>query len=452
MSEYLTIDIGASSGKILLGHIDEGKLVYRCVHRFPNGYAASNGHQVWDIDRILSECIAGIDKALELSTDIRSLAIDTWGCDFVLLDAEGNRIGDAVSYRDGRTDEVRCPVSWEEIYGRTGIQFLKFNTVYQLLALGKEDPDALRQAEHFLMIPDYIAYRLTGNIHQEYTNATTTSLVNAERREWDMELIEKLGLPCRLFKPLDMPGTFYGTYKGINVVAAPSHDTASAVLGCPLDDDTAFLSSGTWSLLGAVSSHPVISERAMAENFTNEGGVNGTIRFLRNLMGTWMLQRLRSELGDGISFDDLENAAKKEDGWKGIVDIEDPRFTVPESMIAEIRSSFRERGEKEPRTTGELSRCLYESLACGYADALRRLEDILGRRFSRLAIVGGGSKDDYLCQLTADKTGREVSAGPVEGSAIGNMICQIIADGGSYDPAELIRASERIKIYRRRDI
>ena len=452
MSDYLTIDIGASSGKILLGRLVDGKLESQCVHRFPNGYIRKNGHLVWDIDRLLDECISGIDKAMSMSDDIRSLAIDTWGCDFVLVDSNGNRTCDAVSYRDKRTDDVECPVSWQELYRRTGIQFLKFNTVYQLLALKKEGPAAFDKASRFMMIPDYLAYRLTGNIHQEYTNATTTSLVNAEKREWDIELIGRLGIPIHLFQPLEMPGTAYGTYRGIRVIAAPSHDTASAVLGCPLDDHTAFLSSGTWSLLGAVIGHPVLTEQAMAENFTNEGGAGGTIRFLRNLMGTWMLQRLRAELGNGISFDDLENSARREKGWDGIVDIEDPRFTDPVSMIEEVRNSFREKGRRAPETVGELSRCLYDSLAYGYADTLDRLEGILGKKFTRLAIVGGGSKDEYLCQLTADMTGIEVTAGPSEGTAIGNLLCQIVADGKTNDTGKLLRASERIRTYRRRVI
>lgn len=445
MQDRITIDIGASSGKVFLGRREGDKLLFKCIHRFPNGYIKKNGHLVWDIEKIFQECVIGIEKAKELSTSIASLSIDTWGCDFVLLDKEGNMIGDAVSYRDKRTENVDSPISFEELYGKTGIQYLSFNTVYQFMALKAEHPEQLENADVMLMIPDYLSYRLTGEIHQEYTNASTTALLDAKKRDWDFDIIDRIGLPHRLFRTLDNPGTCYGYYDGIKVLAAPSHDTASAVFGCPLDSESAFLSSGTWSLLGAVIDNPVLTSEAMKENFTNEGGVDGTIRFLRNLMGTWMLQSVRKELGE-ISFDELEKSAE-ETAFSGVVDIEDERFLAPDSMINEVKSYFIERGEKAPESVGEISRCIYESLAAGYDSAIKRLGQLLGKRFSRLAIVGGGSKDGYLCRLTAERTGLVVSAGPVEGSAIGNMLYQIKSEEDNVDIDALIKSSDEIKIY-----
>ncbi len=431
------------------------------IHRFPNGYTAKDGHLVWDVDKLFMEILAGLKKAHEIGVRPKTIAIDTWGCDYVLLDGDGRRIGEAVAYRDNRTDHVPCPVSRQEIYRHTGIQHLSFNTIYQLLALKKERPEDLEKAQHLLMIPDYLAWRLTGVMHQEYTNATTTSLVDAMLRCWDLGLIARLGLPGRLFKPLVMPGACYGPLSGevervtgmhTTLVAAPTHDTASAVLGSPLREGSAFLSSGTWSLLGAVIDSPIVNDEAMKENFTNEGGYRGTIRLLRNLMGTWMLQNLKKECNENLSFPQLAEKAKEEGDFPSVVDIEDERFLAPRSMTEEVKAACRESGQKVPATTGETASCIYHSLALGYQKAISRLERITEKRYRHLAIVGGGSKDAYLCQLTADKTGLEVTAGPDEGTAYGNLLCQMMESGEIKDREEassILRNSIDVKIYRR---
>ena len=459
--EHVTIDIGASSGKILSGKLVDGRLECQVVYRFPNGYAEKDGHLVWDVDGLFHQTLLGLQEARRQGINPSTIAIDTWGCDYVLLDEQGMRVGDAIAYRDHRTEHVGCPISWPELYRRCGIQHLSFNTIYQLLALKAEHPEQLDQAFHLLMIPDYLAWRLTEVMHQEYTNATTTSLVDAQARNWDMGIIARLGLPGRLFKPLVQPGTVYGplskavekvTGMQSTVIAAPSHDTASAVLGSPLRPGSAFLSSGTWSLLGTVADRPYLGGDAIRENFTNEGGYRGTIRLLRNLMGTWMLQRIRKEWDDTLSFPDLADAARTSGGFPSVVDIEDERFLAPESMVGQVRSACKESGQPVPESLGELARCIYHSLAVGYRKAIGRLARITGKDFTHLAIVGGGSKDQYLCQLTADETGLEVTAGPDEGTAYGNLLCQMIECGEIRDMAEagnILRNSIDTKTYRR---
>ncbi|MFA6844673.1 MAG: rhamnulokinase family protein, partial [Sphaerochaetaceae bacterium] len=387
----------------------------------------------------------GLGKAKEQGRDIQTIAIDTWGVDFVLLDKQGLMIGSPMSYRDKRTEAVICPIGQEELYRRTGIQKMSFNTLYQLLALRQEDPSLLEKAEHLLMIPDYLSYRLTGCMHQEYTNATTTNLVDAEKRDWDRELIERLGFPLRLFGGLTNPMQPYGTLSdwvaqtigyGATVLCAPSHDTASAVLGSPLSEDSAFISSGTWSLLGCVIDKPITTEEAREANFTNEGGVEGSYRFLRNLMGLWMIQSLQKEWEGNPSFDAICDAAKEAKDFPSLIDVVDNRFLAPQSMVKEITDACKDSGQSVPRTLGEFAQCIYLSLAKGYALAIESLERLTGKTFSHIAIVGGGSKDTYLDELTACMTGKKVIAGPSEGTAIGNLLSQMIASGEIKDVRE----------------
>ena len=457
--EHCTIDIGASSGKMLCAHLDSGKIVSHVVHRFPNGLSEHDGHLVWDLDRLFQEILTGLALARQAGCRIDTIAIDTWGVDFVLVDAYGKRIGDAVAYRDKRTDGVFCPVSQEERYRITGIQHLPFNTIYQLLALKQEHPEQLEQAAFLLMIPDYLSYLLTGTMRQEYTNATTTGLVDAISGSWDRDLIARLGLPQRLFGRLSHPTDSYGPLSEpisrklgfqATVLAAPSHDTASAVLGCPLDEQSAFLSSGTWSLLGCVMDHPVLTDQARKANFTNEGGVGGTIRLLRNLMGLWMIQSIRKEQEDAPSFDAIEQAARAAD-IKSRVDVENIRFLAPKSMSEEVKAACRESGQPVPRSLGELAGCVYHSLAEGYARNLDELERLSGRKFRKICIVGGGSKDRFLCQLTANASGREVAAGPDEGTGYGNLLSQMLASGELSDIQEarkVLSRSVKIVTYR----
>lgn len=461
--EHLTIDIGASSGKILWGRLREGKLETRVVWRFQNGCHEHEGHLVWDLEHLFQEILSGLKETRRLGLKPETIALDTWGCDYVLLDEKGAMTGDAVAYRDERTEHVSSPIPWSEMYRRCGIQKLSFNTVYQLLALKAEHPEELEQAAHLLMIPDYLAYRLTGVMHQEYTNATTTSLVDARSRDWDKGLISRLGLPGRLFTPLVQPGTVYGKLTGAvteatgldaTVIAAPTHDTASAVVGSPLGPRSAFLSSGTWSLLGALVPQPVIRDDTMKENFTNEGGVNGTIRLLRNLMGTWMLQNLRREWGEEHTFPELAEEAKKHASFPTVVDIEDERFLAPKNMQEEIASACRDTKQPLPQSMGDCLACVYHSLAEGYKKALHRLEKLTGTTYDHLAIVGGGSKDSYLCQLTADSLGILVTAGPDEGTAYGNLLSQMVSCGELNDMEEaraVLQRSITLRSYQRRE-
>ena len=424
--EYLAIDIGASSGKLLKGWLEDGILRTEVVHRFPNSLIKAAGHACWDIAYLEDEVIRGIAKA----GSVDFVSIDTWAVDYVLLGSGGEPIAPAVSYRDSRTEDVICPVPKEELYRRTGIQFQRFNTIYQLLAQKAEDSSVLGKAESLLFIPDYLAYRLTGVKVQEYTNATTTNLLKAGEREWDMDLIRELGLPERLFGEVSMPGKVLGrlrpeirekTGNDPLFILGPTHDTACAVLASPLGRNSLYLSSGTWSLLGSVNGNAITGDEAFRSNFTNEGADDGRIRFLKNIMGTWMLQNIRKETGSGISFDEIVSRAEASE-LPGLVDPLSERFLAPESMTEEIASALSEQGIRRPQYIGETALVVYHSLASAYRDAIREIGNITGRRFDHLAIVGGGSKDTFLDRLTKEYTGIRVTAGPDEGSAIGSLL------------------------------
>jgi len=465
MKNYLAIDIGASSGRHILGRLEDGKIVLEEVFRFENKQVRRDGHDCWDIDGLVESVKAGIDAALAKGP-VESIGLDTWGVDFVLLDENGERIGDAVAYRDLRTKgadaEIEADViSFSNLYRRVGIQKTSFNTIYQLWALKKEHPEQLEKAAKFLTVPEYINYRLTGNIVHEYTDSSTTALLDAAKKDWDRELIKMLGLPEKIFGKLEMPGATVGEYKGTKVVLPALHDTGSAYLAVPARDDKAvYLSSGTWSLLGVENEQPITTKEAEAANFTNEGGAWGRYRFLKNIMGLWMIQSIRRELngtsyvegkssyetaealksladyekGRKYSFGDLEMAARGASGYQVTVDVNDNRFMNPESMIAEVAKAAAANG-KPPATVGELMQCVYMSLAECYADAIRNLSEITGKTYTSVNIVGGGSQDKYLNALTADATGLEVFAGPTEGTAIGNLIVQMIAAGEFADLA-----------------
>ena len=473
MKTYLAVDIGASSGRHILGRVSDGKIQLEEVYRFENSQVRRGGHDCWDIARLVESVKAGIDAAME-KTVIDSIGIDTWGVDFVLLDAAGERIGDAVAYRDGRTsgapEEIESEViSFADLYSRTGIQKAGYNTIYQLWALKKEHPEQLANAAHFLMVPEYINYRLTGNIVHEYTDSSTTSLLDADKKDWDFDLIEKLGLPTRIFGKIEMPGVTVGEYRGVKVVLPAMHDTGSAYLAVPARDDRAvYLSSGPWSLLGVENEVAITSEESCRANFTNEGGAWGRYRYLKNIMGLWMIQSIRRELhgvryvegkgceateaalarlsdyerGKDYSFSELSMVARG-NPYNMTVDVNDNRFMNPESMIAEVMAAASEEGAP-PATVGELMQCVYRSLADCYARSIRALSEITGKTYTSLNIVGGGSKDCYLNAITADATGLEVFAGPVEGTAIGNLIVQMIAGGEFKDLAEARAAIVRV--------
>ena len=474
MKSYLAIDIGASSGRHILGSVKDGKITLEEVYRFENSQVRQEGHDCWDIDKLVASVQAGIDEAMKRA-EIASIGIDTWGVDFVLLDENGDRCSDAVAYRDTRTAGADAEIekdvlSFADLYTRVGIQKTSFNTIYQLWALKKEHPEQLECAAHFLMVPEYLNYRLTGKIVHEYTDSSTTALLDAAKKDWDFDLIEKLGLPKRIFGKLEMPGATVGTYKGIPVVLPALHDTGSAYLAVPARDDQAvYLSSGTWSLLGVENEKPITTKAACEANFTNEGGAWGRYRFLKNIMGLWMIQSIRRELngvkyvegrdgaatkealaaisdwekGRTYSFADLEMSARGAVDYTITVDVNDQRFMNPDSMIGEVIAAAKDAGGKPPAKVGELMQCVYKSLAACYADAIANLSDITGKTYTSINIVGGGCQDKYLNALTADATGLEVFAGPVEGTAIGNLIVQMIAGGEFKDLTEARKAIQK---------
>ena len=475
MNYHLAIDIGASSGRHILGHVEDGKIVLEEVYRFDNSQIRKDGHDCWDHAALAKSVLAGVAKCKELGKIPSTIGIDTWGVDFILLDAAGEPCSDMVAYRDKRTEGadalVEPLISRADLYARCGIQKMLFNSIYQLAALKKEHPEQLAQAARFLMVPEYLNYVLTGKMANEYTNATTGNLVNARTKDWDWEVIEKLGLPKQIFGPLEMPGTRLGDLApavqaevGFNaqVVLPATHDTGSAFLAVPARDDQAvYISSGTWSLLGVENAEPITTPEALAANFTNEGGAWYRFRFLKNIMGLWMIQSIRRELngvayvegkgaqatwtladyepGRKYSFNDLETAAKANAAFAGRVDVNDARFLSPDSMIAEVLAA----ADVKPATVGELMQCVYTSLAACYAKMIAHLAQLTGKTYTSINIVGGGSKDGYLNTLTAQATGLEVFAGPTEGTAIGNLVIQFIAGGEFANLAEARAAISR---------
>ena len=372
-----------------------------------------------------------------------SLGIDTWGVDFVLLDKEDRLLGDTVGYRDGRTkgmdQKVYEMISEEDLYARTGIQKAIFNTIYQLMAIKTEDPRQMEQAGTMLMTPDYFHFLLTGVKMQEYTNATTGQLVNPETKDWDYELIDMLGYNREMFLPIHIPGTIAGRLKkeiqdlvgfDCQVVLPGTHDTASAVLSVPAnDDDFLYISSGTWSLMGIETMEANCSPKSKAANITNEGGYGYRFRYLKNIMGLWMIQNVKKELKDAYSFAQLCDMASECDGFPSRVDVDDDCFLAPKSMIEQVRQYCRNTGQKEPNTPGEIAAVIYNSLGESYARTAEEIETIMGRTYGRIHVVGGGANAEYLNQLTAKYTGKEVHAGPTEATAIGNLTAQMIKAG-----------------------
>ena len=445
---YLAIDIGASSGRHILGWVENGTIRLEEIYRFANGLIEKNGHLCWDVDRLFSEIINGLKKCRELNRIPASIGIDTWGVDFVLLDKNGKMLGDSVSYRDKRTEtmdtQVYNIISEKDLYARNGIQKLIFNTIYQLYAIKQTQPEILENAKHFLMIPEYLNFLLTGQIKNEYTNSTTTQLVNANTQDWDYELMEMLGIPTEIFGKIYMPKTVVGTLTdeiaktvGFNteVILPPTHDTASAVLAVPTNDYNAiYLSSGTWSLMGIERMIPDCTELSRQHNFTNEGGYHYRYRYLKNIMGMWMVQSVRRELGpraDGKlpSFDTLIDEAFAARGDFPLLDVDADRFLAPASMVDEVRAACREAGGPVPAEPGELVRCIYDSLAADYACAVAELGELTGVARTCINIVGGGSQNRYMNQATANACGVPVFAGPTEGTALGNLMAQMIATG-----------------------
>ena len=420
MKYYLAIDIGASSGRHIAGWVENGEIRTREVYRFPNGVTEENGHLTWDIEALERHVKAGIEEALKLYPHIESLSVDTWGVDYVLLKGDEPLLP-CYAYRDSRTEavieKVHEQMPFPELYRRTGIQFQPFNTVYQLYA--DREAGRLAGVTDFLLMPEYLMYRLCGAKSHEYTNATTGGMVSAETGGYDPEIIRALGLPEHLFRPLQQPGTVIGTYRGIRVMLCATHDTGSAVEGIPMEGDQLYISSGTWSLLGVRVPHPLTDESSMQANYSNEGGV-GYTRYQKNIMGMWLVNRLRAELCPEKPWDEItEEAAQKH--FDHLVDVSDPVFLAPESM----RAAFDARLPHPPKCTAGYFRCAYRSLAQGYRQAIEEIERNTGRTYDRLYIVGGGARNQYLNRLTEEATGKQVIALPIEATAIGNLKIQM---------------------------
>ena len=460
---YLAVDIGASSGRHMLASMKDGKMQLEEVYRFPNGMDDKNGTLCWDVDRLFTEIKNGLKKCKEIGKIPVSMAIDTWGVDYVLLDKDDRILGDTVGYRDSRTEgmdeKVYEVIPQDELYARTGIQKQIFNTVYQLMAVKESHPEYLEQAESILMIPDYFHFLLTGVKKNEYTNATTGQLVSPKTNDWDYELIEMLGYNPKMFRPVSMPGTVVGDFTeevqkevGFNctVVLPATHDTGSAVLAVPTnDDDAVYISSGTWSLMGIERKEADCSMESMKANFTNEGGYDHRFRYLKNIMGLWMIQSVKKEFTEDLSFAQICEMASKET-IPSIVDCNDDCFLAPKSMIKAVRDFCSRTGQQVPETVGEISSVIYNSLAKCYGDTVQEIEEITGKKYSTIYVVGGGSNAGYLNELTAKYTGKKVSAGPSEATAIGNVIVQMLHDGIFKDLPEArtcVRESFDIVMY-----
>ncbi len=443
---YLAVDIGASSGRHILAHLEDGKMVLEEVHRFPNGMASVDGEKVWDVDELFSQIKLGMKKCAEAGKIPASIGVDTWGVDFVLLDEAGERIGNAVAYRDSRTkgmdEEVYKLIPEDELYARTGIQKAIFNTIYQLMALKCKHPEYLERAKTLLMVPDYFHYLLSGVAATEYTIATTGQLIEPDTKEWDKELIERLGFPVDIFQPIVAPGSVLGDLTpevaaevGFNckVVVPATHDTGSAVLAVPTDkDDALYISSGTWSLMGTELMEANCSPISKKNNLTNEGGYEYRFRYLKNIMGLWMIQSVRKEIAADMSFGEICDLASK-CTIESIVDCNDDRFMAPANMTQEVCAACAESGQQVPQGIAEVASVIYNSLAKCYAKTVAEIAEITGKRYEAIHIVGGGANADYLNNLTAKETGLTVYAGPTEATAIGNLAAQMITAGELKD-------------------
>ena len=437
---YLAIDIGASSGRHILGHVEEGKIILQEVYRFENKLISKEQQLCWDIDRLFQEILNGMKRCNELGMIPLSMGIDTWAVDFVLLDQNDQVLGNAVAYRDKRTQktpqEVYQHISAEKLYERTGIQMQNFNSIYQLYTIQKTTPYYIEQAKTMLMIPEYFNFLLTDVKMNEYTNATTTQLVNAKTNTWDRNIIQQLGFKKEIFGELFLPKTKVGNLKkeiqefvgfDCQVILPATHDTASAVLAVPTnDEDSIYLSSGTWSLMGIERKEADCSIKSYKLNFTNEGGYDYRYRYLKNIMGLWIIQSIKKELNNEYSFQDLSNFAKKSKDFPSQINVNDQSFLAPENMVEAVRMFCEKTGQQVPQTLSEIMACVYHSLAKSYANTVKEIEEITQKTYSRIHIVGGGSQDEYLNHLTAKYSNKPVYTGPIEATAIGNLMVQML--------------------------
>ena len=446
MQYYLAVDIGASSGRHILSHLENGKIILEEIYRFSNGMVEVDGEKVWDSQKLFEDILIGMKKCYELGKIPVSMGIDTWAVDFALLDKEDHLIGKTVGYRDGRTkgmdQEVYKVISQDELYERTGIQKQIFNTIYQLMAVKMKKPQELADAKTMLLIPDYFNFLLTGRKVTEYTNASTTQLLHPETKEWDLELIDMLGFPRDIFTEIKLPGTIVGELTEeiqkkvgfcCKVVLPATHDTGSAVVAVPSnEEDVLYISSGTWSLMGTELKEAICTKESMEKNLTNEGGYDYRFRYLKNIMGMWMINSAKKEIADDMSYADICSMASKTT-IASIVPANDDRFLAPKNMTEEVKDACRESGQQVPEGIAEVAAVIYHSLAKCYADTMNEIEEITGKKYDCIHIVGGGSNAVYLNELTAKACGKTVYTGPTEATAVGNVAAQMIAAGELAD-------------------
>ncbi|MEG1069002.1 MAG: rhamnulokinase family protein [Ruthenibacterium sp.] len=456
MNKYtvLAFDFGASSGRGIKAFFENGTLRYEEVHRFENNPIEKDGTLHWDIETLFHEVLVGIEKAGTFD----SIGFDTWGVDFGLLDADGKLIDTPVHYRDIRTTgvpEAFCKAyGAEKLYQKTGSQIMNINTLFQLIALQKQHPEQLQKAKTLLFMPDLFAYQLTGKASCEATIASTGQILNPQTRIWDKDVLQAAGLSPELFLPVISTGTVTGTWNGIKVIAVAGHDTQCAVAAVPTHaSDAAFLSCGTWSLLGTELDAPILTEESRKLALSNEIGANGKINYLKNIIGLWLIQESRREWkrqGTSYTYADLEREALGAKAFQCFIDPDDPSFGVPGNLPARVREYCEKTGQFVPETVGEVMRCIYESLAMKYRFAIEQLETVTGKKFAKLHILGGGAKDRLLCQMTANSCDIPVTAGPVEATALGNIIIQLVALGALKDidaGRELMLQNEKLLTY-----
>ncbi|MDN5311998.1 MAG: rhamnulokinase [Thermoanaerobacteraceae bacterium] len=447
----LAADFGASSGRLILSKFDGDKIELEEIHRFSNDPVRIGSRFYWDFPRLFHELKNGLKKAALKGIDISGIGIDTWGVDYGLIDKNGDLLSNPIHYRDNRTDniidDVEKIMSFEEIYKVTGIQYLQLNTLYQLYADLKFRPDILEKADALLFMPDLFNFYLTGQKYNEYTIASTSQMLEVFSKTWALEMLEKLSLPTKILQKIIMPGNIIGKLTkdiqeetglpDVPVMSVGSHDTASAVAATPLEgENCAYISSGTWSLLGVESKEPIVNEDSLKDNFTNEGGLEGRIRFLKNINGLWMIQQLKKhwqEHGIDVGYGEISKAAAaiKNDGF--IIDPNDKSFLAPLNMATAVQQYCINNGQGEPREIGEIARAVYNGLAREYKARISNLEEITGRKINVINMVGGGIQDEFLCQHTANITGKTVLAGPIEATALGNILAQLIALGEIND-------------------
>ena len=460
--KVLAFDFGASNGRAIVGDFDGKQLKMEVIHRFPNSPVEKDGGLYWDFEKLFGE----VKEALTKCGDVESIGVDTWGVDFGLLDKDGNLLRDPRNYRDDYSKPMVAVaqerVGKSELYKKTGIQTMNFNTLFQLLAVNEKEPELMEKVDKFLFMPDLVNYMLTGEEAIEYTIASTSQMVNAMSRDWDFDIIEKAGLNKDIFLPIKKTGETVGELKpefnhpGVKVIAVGSHDTASAVVSVPFENygSEAYISSGTWSLMGLELDEPVLNEVSEKFDVTNEGGVGGKIRYLKNIMGLWIIQQCRAQWkkeGDEVSFDEMSELAEIATRHIAYIDPDDELFTPPGDMPSRIVEYCKKTGQYVPQTKGEILRVAMESLVFKYRNTLEALEEIAGNRIDTIHIIGGGSQDELICRFAASASGRTITAGPVEATAIGNMMVQLMALGqvkSLEEIREVVKNSAVIKTYK----